>query len=405
MADKMEGTLADGLVAGSAINSDAYQKQVERKHLFTTFGGEQIYRQDNSIVVKLPPGRSAVTTSWLNGGQRDDLECIFNHTIPYYVDNEKDLEGGNLFSYLAITAERLGFDSSRCAGLLTAASMENVSIISKSFRGVQVTAVVTGGIDVNGGRAGDPASYYQEHGEVKMINGTINTILLINASLPPYTLTRALMTATEAKTVALQELMASSCYSCGLATGSGTDMIAVVSNNSSEYELTDSGKHSKLGELIGTCVIEATKEALAKQSRLAPIYQQDILVRLERFGIKEEKIWEMACELAGENCEDDFRKELRRVTRIPAMVGITSSILHIVDEISWGLLPEQDGKRAAFSSMRGLPSLLGPDESFPLDELLDENEGIIDNWMRITAWIVKNNIFSKTGQIVDMKNH
>lgn len=393
----MEETLADGLIDESAINSDAYQKQVEKNHLFTTSAGEQIYRQDNSIVVKLPPGRSVVTTSWLNGGQRDDLECIFNHTIPYYVDDEKDLEGGNLFAYLAITAEHLGFDSSRCAGLLTAASMENVSIVSKSFRGVQVTAVVTGGIDVNGGRVGDPASYYQEHGEVKMINGTINTILLINANLPPFTLARALMTATEAKTVAVQELMAPSRYSCGLATGSGTDMIAVVSNNTSEYELTDSGKHSKLGELIGTCVIEATKEALAKQSRLTPIYQRDILVRLERFGIKEEKIWEAACKLAGENCENDFRKELRRVTRIPTMVGITSSILHIVDEISWGLLPEQDGKRAAFSTMCGLSSLFDSDESFPLDKLLDEKEGIIDNWVRIIAWIVKNNIFSKSG--------
>lgn len=109
----MEETLADGLVEGSAISSDAYQKQVEIEHLFTTSGGEQVYRQDNSIVVKLPQGRSVVTTSWLNGGQRDDLECIFNHTIPYYVNSEKDLEGGNLFSYLAITAERLGFDASR----------------------------------------------------------------------------------------------------------------------------------------------------------------------------------------------------------------------------------------------------------------------------------------------------
>lgn len=367
------------------------------EHLFTTSCGEQVYRQDNSIVVKLPQGRSAVTTSWLNGGQRNDLECIFNHTIPYYVDNEKDLEGGNLFSYLAITAEHLGFNASRSAGLLTAASMENVSIVSRSFRGVQVTAVVTGGIDINGGRAGDPASYYQEHGEVKMINGTINTILLINASLPSYTLTRALMTATEAKTVAIQELMAPSRYSCGLATGSGTDMIAVVSNNTSEYELTDSGKHSKLGELIGNCVIEATKEALAKQSRLTPLYQLDILVRLGRFGIKKDDIWKAACKLCGENCEDDFMKELRQVTRIPAMVGVTSSILHIVDEITWGLLPKLDGKRAAFSCMHGIQSLIGPKERLPFEELLDESEGILDNWVRITAWITKNKIFSNAG--------
>lgn len=396
MADIMEEMLADELLDESPITSDAYQQQVERIPLFTTAGGEEIYRQENSLVVKLPPGRTAVTTSWLNGGQRDDLECIFNHTIPYYVDDESDLEGGNLFSYLSITAKSLGFDASRCAGLLTAASMENVSIVSRSFRGVQVTAVVTGGIDINGGRAGDPASYYQEHGEVKMINGTINTIVLINASLPAYTLTRAMMTATEAKTVAIQELMAPSRYSHGIATGSGTDMIAIVSNNTSKYELTDSGKHSKLGELIGTCVIEATKEALAKQSLLTPTYQRDFLVRLKRFGITEEHIWKAACKLTGDNCEEHFRKELRRFTSIPAIVGVTSSILHIVDEVTWGLLPEQDGKTAAFSSMCGIPYLINS-ENIPLDELLDENESILDNWVRITAWLVKNSSFSNAG--------
>lgn len=392
----MEEMLADELLDESPITSDAYQQQVERIPLFTTAGGEEIYRQENSLVVKLPPGRSSVTTSWLNGGQRDDLECIFNHTIPYYVDDESDLEGGNLFSYLSITAKSLGFDASRCAGLLTAASMENASIVSRSFRGVQVTAVVTGGIDINGGRAGDPASYYQEHGEVKMINGTINTIVLINANLPAYTLTRAMMTATEAKTVAVQELMASSRYSQGIATGSGTDMIAVVSNNTSKYELTDSGKHSKLGELIGTCVIEATKEALAKQSLLTPIYQRDFLVRLKRFGITEEHIWKAACKLTGDNYEEHFRTELRRVSSIPAMVGITSSILHIVDEVAWGLLPEQDGKTAAFSSMCGISYLLYS-KNMPLDELLEENESILDNWVRITAWLVKNGRFSDAG--------
>ncbi len=200
-----------------------------------------------------------------------------------------------------------------------------------------------------------------------MINGTINTIVLINASLPAYTLTRAMMTATEAKTVAIQELMAPSRYSHGIATGSGTDMIAIVSNNTSKYELTDSGKHSKLGELIGTCVIEATKEALAKQSLLTPIYQRDFLVRLKRFGITEEHIWKAACKLQGDNCEEHFRKELRRVTSIPTMVGVTSSILHIVDEVAWGLLPEQEGKTAAFSSMCGVPYILNS-KNIPLDE-------------------------------------
>lgn len=400
MADIMEKMLTDHLLDELQLKNNVYQQQVQVVHLFTTAAGEQIYRQDNSLVVKLPPGRSAVTTSWLNGGQREDLECIFNHTIPYYIHDETDLEGGNLLIYLSITAERLGFDASRCAGLLTAASMENVSIVSKSFRGVQVTAVVTAGIDINGGRAGDPASYYQEHGKVKMINGTINTIVLIDANLPPYTLTRALITATEAKTVAVHELMAPSRYSHGIATGSGTDMIAIVSNNTSNYELTDAGKHSKLGELIGKCVIEATKEALAKQSKLTPVSQRDFLVRLSRFGIKEENFCDVASTLEWKICKEEFRKNLKNAAENAVVVGVTSSILHIIDEISWGLLPEQEGRKAAFASMRGLPYILDINESVPFDDLLDENESILDNWIRIITWFVINGFFADTNNHV-----
>ncbi len=358
--------------------------------LFTTLSGEQVYQRGNSIVVKLPPGRNVITTSWLNGGFRSDIKCIFNHTIPSYVSDETELEGGSVHSYLSLVAERLGFDPCRSAGLLTAAKMENVSIVSKSFRGIQVTAIVTGGIGINGGRAGDPASYYQDNGETKMINGTINTILLIGANLPPYTLARTIITASEAKVVAVQELMAPSCYSCGIATGSGTDMIAVVADSTSPYELTDSGKHSKLGELIGKCVIEATKEALAKQTELTPAVQCDSIVRLKRFGISEDTIWEMACELEGDLLKSDFNKNLLLLRKNPVVVGLTSSILHIIDEVSWGLLCEQNGKKAAFAIISGIPVVLDAKKPFNFKDILTEHESILHNWTRVMAWLSCN---------------
>ena len=365
-------------------------KSKAKTPLFTTLGGEQIYRLENSIVVELPSGRNVITTSWLNGGFRSNIKCIFNHTIPSYVSDETELEGGSVHSYLSLVAERLGFDPCRSAGLLTAAKMENVSIVSKSFRGIQVTAIVTGGIGINGGRAGDPASYYQDNGETKMINGTINTILLIGANLPPYTMARTIITASEAKVVAVQELMAPSCYSCGIATGSGTDMIAVVADSTSPYELTDSGKHSKLGELIGKCVIEATKEALAKQTELTPAVQCDSIVRLKRFGISEDTIWEMACELEGDLLKSDFNKNLLLLRKNPVVVGLTSSILHIIDEVSWGLLCEQNGKKAAFAIISGIPAVLDTKKSLPFNNILKENDSILHNWIRVMSWLSYN---------------
>jgi adenosylcobinamide hydrolase len=385
-----------------ADSNDTYQEYELQEHkndrtmLFKSSSGERIFRCASSIFVQLPPQRSVLSTSWLNGGYRKDLECVFNHTISFHGD-EEELKGGSAESHLSLAAEELGFNPALSTGLLTAANMEKVSVVTHSFRGVEVTAVVTGGIDVNGGRAGDPASYFQENGRTRMVGGTINTILLIGANLPEYSLTRAVMTATEAKTVALQELMAHSRYSSGIATGSGTDMIAVIADRTSPFNLTDSGKHSKLGELIGRCVIEATKEALAKQSELNPLSQRNMFVRLERFGIDEKAIWKAAASMGGDCSKVRFRESLKEMSTDPSLVSAASSVLHIVDEVSWGLMPENPGKKAAFSIMRGLPAMVDMKAEPPFDRLIKETDSILDNWIRVTAWIARNAEFGNPG--------
>lgn len=57
----------------------------------------------------------------------------------------------------------------------------------------------------------------------------------------------AFLTATEAKTVALNNLKIPSQYSNEYATGTGTDGMAIFSNIDSENKLTNTGKHSKMG--------------------------------------------------------------------------------------------------------------------------------------------------------------
>ena len=351
--------------------------------------GEKVYRQEYSIVAKLPKGRRTLTTSWLNGGYREDLECIINNQIPRGVKKGEELEGGDVSAYLSLLASKLGFDPSKSSGMLTAANMNNVAIVSKGFRGLEVTAIVTGGVEINGGRVGDPSSYYQENGNHFPISGTINTILVINADLPEYVMARVIMTATEAKTVALQELMVPSRYSQGIATGSGTDMIAVVSDMTSPLKLTDAGKHSKLGELIGKCVIEATKKALEKQSELTPISQRNMLLRLERFGVDEAYYWKVASHMAGENRKMRFLKDLRELALNPSLVAATAAITHIVDEVSWGLLPETSARTMDLALIRHLPDILQCNHKPPV-ELLNDYDGIVDNLVYMTAWLVKN---------------
>jgi adenosylcobinamide hydrolase len=268
--------------------------------------------------------------------------------------------------------------------------MKNVSIKTESYRDLEVTSIVTAGIEVNGGRAGDPASYYQEDGRFEKIGGTIISIVLIGADLPSYSLVRAAMTATEAKTCALQQLMAPSRYSDGIATGSGTDMVAIVSNGESKLKLTDSGKHSKLGEMIGNTVLNATIEALDRQSDLNAHTQMDLLIRLERYHKDERDIWRAAFSIGGENRRSKFNDNLAELRKDPLLVASTGAILHICDEVSWGLIPEASGKKTALSLMGGIGHYACPSSSIPLDRILSERDTILDNWIRIIAWIIKN---------------
>ena len=359
--------------------------------IFKTSTGEEIYRCHDSIVVKLPENRSALTTSWINGGYRESIEAVFNHQLKKPGKNNPDgLEGRSVIDYMEVTAKRLGLNPENVSGLITSADMEHVAISNRSFKNIEVTAVVTGGINVNGGRAGDPASYYEENGKFEFKVGTINTILIINSKLQESTLLKALIVAVEAKTVALQQIMAPSKYSTGIATGSGTDGISIISNMESETVLTNAGKHSKLGELIGKCVIEATLNALANQTSLTPDSQRDMLVRLERFGIDEKKYWEASLSLPGTNHKEKFTDDLHYFSKNSVVVAMVSSILHIVDEVEWGLIPETAGKKAAVSIMKTLPDIFKI-EPFPeLNKLIDENDYIIENWIKLSSWCIKN---------------
>jgi adenosylcobinamide amidohydrolase len=95
--------------------------------------------------------------------------------------------------------------------------------------------------------------------------GTINVILLTNAVLSDGAMARAIITATEAKTAALQDLNVRS-TSCPQyqATGTGTDNMIVVSGAGRSTPLRLTSGHTKMGELIGFSTKTAIAEALKK---------------------------------------------------------------------------------------------------------------------------------------------
>lgn len=305
--------------------------------------GDLLQRYDQAIVVCFAGRRRVLSTAPHNGGYREDLQYVFNHDCKQDGQDPCAMKAPTYAEHMAIIAADMGLNNA--AGISTAASMDNVSIQSETYMDTTVTAVVTGGIDVNGGRVGDPAAWHETSGGFIPVPGTINIMLFIDADLPEGTLARVLVTCTEAKTAALQELLAPSCYSNGIATGSGTDGTIIVSNPQSAVKLTWAGKHCKLGELIGRTVMAAVKEALFLQTGLCAHRQFHILERIGRFGVTKEKLWSMA------NHSDltrmAFFTRLDRLSQQSELVVYTSLYVHLLDQLQWGLIGEQDAFHAA----------------------------------------------------------
>lgn len=368
------------------------QEQMELARLTT---GDVAYRYDKSIVLVFSGSRKVLSTSLYNGGYHEDFEAVFNRDMTQGSGMPCESFAPTYVESMKIVAERLGLAPELTSGMGTAAHMENASIVSRSYKELTVTAIVTGGVETNGGRVGDPASYYKT-AEKKC--GTINIMLVIDADLPPGILARALVTCTEAKTAALQELMAPSRYSTGLATGSGTDQTIVVANSESPLFFEGAGKHSKLGELIGLAVMAAVKEALKKQSGLTPAQQHDLLRRLRRFGVTEETLWQRYKEEVGDDAliKAQFIAALEKMIAVPALFPLGVLFIHLYDEHLWGLLEKGETWEAAEKLLKEMAAALR----------LKTQEGVLmqEGYMESLAMLLVRAVVERAARTVSEAN-
>ena len=301
--------------------------------IFKTSTDDEIYYLKDTILINFNVNRNGLSTSKLNGGTNDVYKHVFNQHLSQEKINY--LENHDVCEYLVNECELLNIDSDFSTGLITLARMENVSIVTKKFRNIEVTAIATAGVRTNASRAGDESSYWEDNGEFHF--GTINIILLTNVCLEKSTLVEAEMTVTEAKTVAMNNLKIPSQYSNGYATGTGTDGVAIFSNLDSENTLTNAGKHSKLGELIGKAVIESVMKAIGKQVWITKKSQSNALVRLNRYSLDINEFYDNL------DCDKfEFIKQLRIDARNQKNVAITASVLNLIDEVECGLVKRED---------------------------------------------------------------
>ena len=353
--------------------------------LCTLSTGDEVYFYDKSIVICFQGKRKVLSTSLYNGGYHEDFTAVYNYDAKQGAGMPCEMLADNYVDHMQLISQRLALDPEKVSGMSTAASMENVAVETLKYKELTVTAIVTGGIETNGGRVGDPADYYRPQ-EKPVKYGTINIMLVLDCDLAPGTIARALVTCTEAKTAAIQELLEGSKYSQGLATGSGTDQTIIVCNAESELYLDGAGKHSKLGELIGKAVIAAVKKALAKQSGLTPTLQHNAFRRLKRFGVQPGGMWEDFHSAQPAVIKPEYLVAAEKLACEEAMLTFTSLYVHLLDQCAWELINAQEMQQAG----QLLLDILATQYNVEKIELRDDdNDDMLEAWKILFNHIVE----------------
>ena len=299
--------------------------------------GDRLVCTEGAAAFIFTGARAVLSTAANGGGLRYDLTSAFNWSDQGTAGICQPMEGATLREHQIAVARRLGLDPDHTTGLDTAANLDNMVVVTREWEELRVTAAVSAGADVNALCAGDPATLTERAGAPCPVPaGTINIFLFTDRALSPGAMAELLLTATEAKTAVLRDLMQGSSVSSALATGTGTDGAVIVCAAEGE-SLLNAGKHFKFGELAAGAVREAVAEALFRQTGLCPQSQHSVLKRLGRFGITARSLRARClAQMPGE--EAAFAARLERLDRDSFLVAAAALYVHLLDQRAAGML-------------------------------------------------------------------
>ena len=218
----------------------------------------------NALILHLPQARS--TLSSRDGFRKISVVC--NCYLPESLWSSFHDYPDTWKTYLKEVLNEINQSPDEATALSTGVNMEHLAWAEEVYEQLWVLTFVTAGVKSNAMRVGkDRASNAERNGQFKEV-GTINIILLTNASLNAAALAASFITITEAKNIALQELDVRSSYNPGWqATGTGTDEIVVIPGR--DIQCTYVGGHTKIGELMARTVTSATIDAIRKESNVS----------------------------------------------------------------------------------------------------------------------------------------
>jgi adenosylcobinamide amidohydrolase len=210
--------------------------------------------------------------------------------------------------------------------MVTAAKIQNYSLVSKKSSDFSVSVAATAGCS-HGESSG-------EEMDVQEITGTINIIVFIDGNPTESCMVAALITATEAKSAALRDFDVRSLYTGDSATGSITDSVTIATTGKGK-QIVLGGPASKLGKLVGYCARRAVTEALLKQE---PIWaNRTVLDRLTERHLPVEKLAAEVSKIKG--LEITAEKLTEVLKKNPVMLGSLLAAAKMDDDYNKKLLP------------------------------------------------------------------
>jgi len=310
-----------------------------------TLSTATVRRHGRFVVADLAGHHLTIATSVKNGGQADHVRHVVNHQSCEGAGHDarfRFITDLGQEGYQDRVCDEVGLPRDATAVMGTAANMNYVAIATEEDGGVEVSAIVTAGVQTNAACAGDPASWRETSvgfSKVVMSAGTINTILLLNKPMTAPALTRAVVTMTEGKSAALQRLAVPSCYSEDLATGTGTDQFCVAAPLNADPPLTSASPHMKVGELIGLAVRRATAEALRWQNGLEPSLTRGLFHALGRYGVKESDVFERLTGLLDAADLELLKKNGKAAFYEPLVGAAAHALATVLDRVRHGTIP------------------------------------------------------------------
>jgi adenosylcobinamide hydrolase len=209
--------------------------------------------EKNTLVVTFPGPRNVMSWAILNGGVRTHASHIINHHV------DPSTQGDDPRKTLRQAASRIGIKGS-FVGMLTGADVREFSMGRAVYNELQAYVISTAGC-ANLATVGETGNHVEESSP-PVATGTINIIVAVNYAFTHEAMMEAMALVTEAKVRAISEFGLKSVATRELATGTGTDCIAVAVGHDRRYVFC--GKHTKWGELVGRASLESIRGALRR---------------------------------------------------------------------------------------------------------------------------------------------